>query len=62
MLFRSFTGDTRGHSLGFTDLYPSELLAAGILLALSVAIGVFPRPLLDLIEPAAHALIDLVGR
>ncbi|WP_293003936.1 NADH-quinone oxidoreductase subunit M [Mycobacterium sp.] len=61
-LQRVFTGDTRGHSPGFTDLHPSELLSAGLLLALSVAIGVFPRPLLDLIEPAAHALIGLVGR
>ena len=61
-LQRVFTGETRGHSPGFTDLYPSELLSAGILLTLSVAIGVFPRPLLDLIEPAAHALIGLVGR
>lgn len=61
-LQRVFTGDTRGHSPGFTDLYPSEILSAGVLLALSVAIGVFPRPLLDLIEPAAHELIGLVGR
>ncbi|WP_074021280.1 complex I subunit 4 family protein [Mycobacterium intracellulare] len=57
-----FTGDTRGHSPGFTDLYPSETISAAILLVLSVLIGVFPRPLLDIIEPAAHALISLVGR
>ena len=33
-----------------------------MLLLLSVLIGVFPRPLLDVVEPASHALIDLVGR
>lgn len=61
-LQKIFTGETRGQSPGFTDLHPSETISAGILLVLSVVIGVFPRPLLDLIEPAAHALIGLVGR
>lgn len=61
-LQRIFTGETRGHSVGFADLRYSETCSVGMLLALSVAIGVFPRPLLDLIEPAAHALVGLVGR
>ena len=61
-LQRIFTGETREHSVGFADLHPSEIWSVGMLLALSVAIGVFPRPLLDLIEPAAHTLVGLVGR
>lgn len=61
-LQRMFTGGTRGHAGGFADLRPSEIWSAGTLLVLSVVIGLFPRPLLGLIEPAADALIGLVGR
>lgn len=61
-LQRLFTGQPRGHSPGFADLTRSETFSLGMLLALSVVIGLFPRPLLELIEPAAHALVGLVGR
>ena len=57
-----FTGELRGKSVGFGDLRPSELWAVAPLLALSFLIGVLPRPLLDVIEPAAGAVVDLVGR
>ncbi|GAA1567805.1 MULTISPECIES: complex I subunit 4 family protein [Kribbella] len=61
-LQRLFTGRMCGLSDGFTDLRPAELWSVGPLLVLSLAIGVFPRPLLDVIEPAAKAAVDLVGR
>lgn len=61
-LQRIFTGETRGHAVGFADAHPSEIASGGGLLLLSVAIGVLPRPLLDLIEPAADTLVALVGR
>jgi len=61
-LQRIFTGETRGVSMGFTDLRPAELWSVGALLVLSVGIGVLPRLLLDLIEPAANAVSTLVGR
>jgi NADH-quinone oxidoreductase subunit M len=61
-LQRVFTGPTRGHSVGFTDLRAPETASVSLLLALSVAIGLVPRPLLDLIEPAANTLVALVGR
>ncbi|NUR30232.1 MAG: NADH-quinone oxidoreductase subunit M [Catenulispora sp.] len=61
-LQRLFTGSVRGLSEGFTDLRPTELWSAGSLLLLSLAIGVVPRPLLDVIEPGAKALVELVGR
>jgi NADH-quinone oxidoreductase subunit M len=32
------------------------------LLTLSLAIGVFPRPLLDLVEPASRLVTGLVSR
>jgi NADH-quinone oxidoreductase subunit M len=57
-----FTGPTRGASTGFADLAPRELWSAGGLMALAVIFGVLPRPLLDVIEPAARMTVDMVGR
>ncbi|MHA7278007.1 complex I subunit 4 family protein [Arthrobacter sp. Hz1] len=59
---RLLTGSVQGKSAGFTDLRAPELLSIGPLLFLSLLIGVFPRPLLDLIEPAAATVASLVGR
>ncbi|MFC0505284.1 complex I subunit 4 family protein [Micromonospora costi] len=61
-LQRVFTGETRGQSVGFTDLRASERWSVGPLLLLSLLIGILPRPLLAVIEPAAHTVVDLVGR
>ena len=57
-----FTGPTAGLSQGFADVTTREWSSVGLLLALSVLIGVLPRPLLDLIEPAAETVARLVGR
>ena len=57
-----FTGQTRGRSTGFADLRPTETWSVGALLFLSLLIGILPRPLLDIIEPAAEAVVELVGR
>ena len=59
---RVFTGPTRGRSVGFVDVRPAELWASGGLLALSLVIGIWPRPLLDVIEPSAETVVSLVGR
>ncbi|MDQ3342164.1 MAG: NADH-quinone oxidoreductase subunit M [Actinomycetota bacterium] len=59
---RLFTGPTQGHSTGFTDLRRSELWSVGPLLALTIAIGLLPRPLLEVVEPAARTVVELVGR
>ncbi|MFI7523410.1 NuoM family protein [Micromonospora globbae] len=61
-LQRVFTGDTRGKSVGFADLRAGERWSIGPLLLLSLLIGVLPRPLLTVIEPAAHTVIGLLGR
>jgi NADH-quinone oxidoreductase subunit M len=61
-LQRIFTGQTRGRSTGFSDLRPVEVWSVGSLLLLSLLIGVLPRPLLDVIEPAADVVVELVGR
>ncbi len=57
-----FTGETRGPAVGMTDLRPRELWSAGTLMALSLVIGLVPRPLLDVVEPAASQLVSLVAR
>lgn len=56
------TGDVRGKSHGFADLRTSETVAVAPLLLLSLIIGVLPRFLLDIIEPAARVVVDLVSR
>ncbi|ROT33484.1 NuoM family protein [Micromonospora sp. HM5-17] len=54
--------DAPGAAAAFPDLHPSELVAIVALLALALAIGVAPRFLLDVIEPASRTLVDLVAR
>jgi NADH-quinone oxidoreductase subunit M len=61
-LQRLFTGATRGLSEGFADLRPAELWSVAPLLLLALLIGVLPRPLLDVIEPASATVVDLVAR
>lgn len=54
--------DAPGTPAAFADLRPSELASIVPLLAGSVAIGVAPAFLLDVIEPAARTVISLVAR
>jgi NADH-quinone oxidoreductase subunit M len=66
-LQRVFLGPLRlpegpGTPLLFTDLRVSEAASVLPLLATAVVIGVVPRFLLDMIEPAAHTLAGLVAR
>jgi NADH-quinone oxidoreductase subunit M len=48
--------------VAFPDVGPAEAAAIVPLLALALLIGVFPRWLLDAIEPASHVLVRLVAR
>jgi NADH-quinone oxidoreductase subunit M len=54
---RLLTGPVRGRSERFTDLRATEAWAVAPLLALALVIGVVPRPLLEVIEPAADAVV-----
>ena len=45
-----------------SELRPYETAAVAPLLVLSLVIGVAPRFLLDVIEPAARSVVQLVGR
>ncbi|QWC84684.1 NADH-quinone oxidoreductase subunit M [Nocardioidaceae bacterium] len=55
-------GAPGGRSTGLTDLTAREYAPVGALLALSVAIGVLPGPLVAVIEPAASAVAAYVAR
>ncbi|MDG6110304.1 NADH-quinone oxidoreductase subunit M [Dactylosporangium aurantiacum] len=61
-LHRLFLGPSRHALSAVADVRGTEAAAIAPLLALSLAVGVFPRPLLDLIEPAARSVADLVAR
>ena len=61
-LQRLFTGPLRGRSTGFVDLRRHETAGVALLVVLAVALGVAPRPLLDVIEPAAQSVVALVSR
>jgi NADH-quinone oxidoreductase subunit M len=61
-LQRLFLGPSSGEWQQMADLRPHELAACAPLLILATAIGVFPRFLLDVIEPAARSIVELVAR
>ena len=54
--------DAPGSPRPFTDLRAGEVTAVVPLLALATLIGVLPRVLLDVVEPAARGLVELVAR
>jgi NADH-quinone oxidoreductase subunit M len=59
---RLLLGDNGPKTALVIDLRPSELAAVVPLLLLSLLIGVLPRLLLDMAEPSARAVVDLVAR
>ena len=62
LLHRAVLGPPGELTPRVTDLYRSELAAIAPLLVLSLAIGVAPRFLLDVIEPFSAAVVALVAR
>jgi len=54
MYQRTMTGPVREEVSGMPDLRARELWAVGPLIALIVVLGVYPKPVLDLINPAVH--------
>jgi len=59
---RLLTGPPGARSVGFADVRGREALAIGGLLVLALVVGIVPGPLLDLITPASHTVVDLVSR
>lgn len=54
--------DAPGTPRPFSDLRPHEITAVLPLLALAVVVGIVPRFLLDVIEPASIAVLELLAR
>ena len=59
MYQRTMTGPVQPQVANMPDLKPRELWAVGPLIALIVVLGVYPKPVLDIINPAVHS--TLVG-
>ena len=60
MYQRTMTGPVREEVATMPDLRPRELWAVGPLVALLIVFGVYPKPLLDVINPAVrHTLVQL---
>jgi NADH-quinone oxidoreductase subunit M len=60
MYQRTMTGPVRAEVADMPDLRPRELWAVGPLVALLIVFGVYPKPLLDLINPAVHDTLSQV--
>jgi NADH-quinone oxidoreductase subunit M len=59
---RTMTGPVREAVKDFPDLRPRELWAVGPLIALIIALGVYPQPVLNIINPAVHrTLVSVRG-
>ncbi len=54
MYQRTMTGPVRPEVASMPDLRPRELWAVGPLIALIIVLGVYPKPVIDLINPAVH--------
>jgi NADH-quinone oxidoreductase subunit M len=61
MYQRTMTGPLRPGLTAVTDLRGREVAALAPLVALIVALGFYPKPLLDVIEPAVETTLTQVG-
>jgi NADH-quinone oxidoreductase subunit M len=59
---RTFHGEPDEENRGFPDLRLSERLVVLPLIALMIFLGVYPKPVLDRIEPSVRALVEHVER
>lgn len=57
---RVMTGPRRAENDGMKDLVPRELAVMAPLIALLVILGVYPKPLLDIVSPAVETTITAV--
>ncbi|MFE9424583.1 NADH-quinone oxidoreductase subunit M [Kitasatospora sp. NPDC006697] len=59
---RTMTGPVKASVSGMPDLKARELLVAAPLIALTIALGVYPKPLTDLVNPAVADTLSQVHR
>jgi len=57
MYQRTMTGPVRPEVASMPDLRARELWAVGPLIALIIVLGVYPKPVIDVINPAVHATL-----
>ena len=62
MYQRTMNGPVRDQVKGFADLRLREMLAVAPLIALIIVIGVYPKPVLDIINPAVQVTMAQVGK
>jgi NADH-quinone oxidoreductase subunit M len=60
MYQRTMNGPVREGVAGMPDLRARELWAVGPLIALIIALGVYPKPVLDIINPAVHQTLTQI--
>jgi NADH-quinone oxidoreductase subunit M len=61
MYQRTMTGPIRDSTKDMPDLRPREVAALAPLVALIVALGFFPQPVLDALNPTVNTLMQQVG-
>ena len=61
MYQRTMNGPVAESVSAMPDLKPRELLAVVPLVALIIALGVYPKPVLDVINPAVNTTMTQVG-
>ncbi|MFZ4583642.1 MAG: NADH-quinone oxidoreductase subunit M [Acidimicrobiia bacterium] len=59
---RAFTGEPEGENVGIRDIKARELLTVVPLLALSLFLGFYPKPVLDRVQPSLQNVIERVER
>ncbi len=60
MYQRTMTGPVRAEVASMPDLKARELWAVGPLIALIIALGVYPQPVLKIINPAVNQTLAQV--
>jgi NADH-quinone oxidoreductase subunit M len=58
MYQRTMTGPVRPEVASMPDLKPRELWAVGPLIALIVVLGIYPKPVLNIINPAVQSTLS----
>jgi NADH-quinone oxidoreductase subunit M len=57
MYQRTMTGPVNDEVAAMPDLRARELWAIGPLIALIIVLGVYPKPVIDIINPAVHSTL-----
>jgi NADH-quinone oxidoreductase subunit M len=55
---RVFHGEPDEENRGFSEIKPREGMVLGVIIALIVFLGVYPKPLVERVEPSVDALIE----